>query len=87
MQRWRYNLTVHTADDILEHLSRAVDEVPPTIYCSDTGACYFDAGPNPFTEAIQLLLSQQGEEGWELVQVIFRPNQLIAFWKQPLPNQ
>lgn len=84
MIRWRYKVTVHMAEEILEHLSRAVEEVPPTIYCSDAGACYFDEGPNPFTEAIQNLLTAYGEEGWELVQVVFRMDQMICFWKQPL---
>lgn len=84
MSVWRYNVTVHTAEEILEHLSRAVEEVPPTIYCSDGGACYFDEGPNPFTEAIQRVLTQQGQEGWELVQVVFRAEQMICFWKQPV---
>ena len=84
MTRWRYKVTVHVAEDILEHLSRAVEEVPPTIYCSDAGACYFDEGPNPFTEAIQSLLGGYGEQGWELVQVVFRIDQMICFWKQPL---
>ena len=83
MEDWHYRVTVHNAREILENLPRAVDEVPPAIYCDDEGACYFDEGPNPFTEAIQRLLSEVGGEGWELVQIIFRPEQMIGIWKQP----
>jgi hypothetical protein len=61
-----------------------VEQMPPMIFCDDEGACYFDAGPNPFTEAIELLLNPFGEEGWELVQVAFRPHQMICFWKRLL---
>jgi len=83
MSGWRYRVTVHSAEDILENLPRTVEEVPPAIYCDDEGACYFDSGPNPFTEGIQHLLSEVGGEGWELVQIIFRPDQMIGVWKQP----
>lgn len=83
MSTWRYRVTIHSAEDILENLSRAVEEVPPAIYCDDEGACYFDEGPNPFTDAIQHLLSELGGEGWELVQLIFRSDQMIGFWKKP----
>jgi len=53
------------------------------MFCDDEGVCYFDAGPNPFTQAIERLLDEVGEEGWELVQVAFRTEQMICFWKQP----
>ncbi|NLE46722.1 MAG: hypothetical protein GX620_18580 [Chloroflexi bacterium] len=84
MDQWKYRITVHTAGDVLDLLADPADTVPPTIFCDDEGACYFDAGPNPFTEAIERLLDQSGEAGWELVQVAFRPNQLICFWKRPI---
>ena len=84
MPKWRYRITVHTAADVLDQLPEPVEQVPPTIFCDDEGACYFDAGPNPFTRAIERTLDQVGDEGWELVQVTFRPDQMIGFWKRPL---
>ena len=85
MTRWRYRITTHTVPDILERVSglEQAEDVPPTIFCDDQGACYFDAAPNRLTDAIQALLDQVGEEGWELVQIAFRPQELVAFWKQP----
>lgn len=83
MDNWRYRITVHSSDDVLDVLSEPVGDVPPAIYCDDEGACYFDAGPNPLTQAIEGLLNQAGREGWELAQVNFRPGQMICFWKQP----
>ena len=82
MSTWRYKVTVHDPQDILDNLSQTVEVVPPTMYCDDEGACFFDSGPNPFTRAIEHLLNEIGEEGWELVQVMFRPNQMIGLWKQ-----
>lgn len=83
MPTWRYRVTVHEAEDILRHLPETVEESPPAIYCDDQGSCYFDEGPNPFTQAIERLLNDTGGQGWELVQVTFRPDQMICFWKQP----
>jgi len=83
MDKWRYQITTHTTADVLGALSQSVEEVPPTMFCDDEGACYFDAGPNPFTQAMERLLNDVGEEGWELVHVVFRPEQMICFWKQP----
>jgi len=83
MASWRYRITIHDEDDILAGLRKTVDDIPPAIYCDDQGACYFDEGPNRFTEAIELVLTEIGDQGWELVQVVFRSNQMICFWKQP----
>ena len=83
MNRWRYRITVHTRADVLAQLSEPLEQVPPMIFCDDEGVCYFDTGPNPLTQAIEQLLTQIGEEGWELVQVVFRSEQIIGFWKQP----
>jgi hypothetical protein len=83
MSHWRYRITVHTAADVLEWLPESVEQVPPTMFCDDEGTCYFDAGPNPFTRAIERALDRLGEQEWELVQIFFRPDQMICFWKQP----
>jgi UDP:flavonoid glycosyltransferase YjiC (YdhE family) len=83
MDTWRHRITIHTAADVLGLLPEPVDEVPPSMFCDDEGVCYFSAGSNPLTQAIERLLDQVGDEGWELVQVLFRPGQMIGFWKQP----
>jgi hypothetical protein len=84
MDRWQYRITVHSADEILDTLPEVVGQAPPMLFCDDEGACYFDEGPNPYTDAIAALLNEHGEEGWELVQVAFRPQQMICFWKRSL---
>jgi hypothetical protein len=82
MDKWHYRITTHTTADVLGALTEPVEEVPPAMFCDDEGVCYFDTGPNPFTQAIERLLDEEGDEGWELVQVAFRPEQMICFWKQ-----
>jgi len=84
MTYWRHRVTVDTAFDILPLLERPLEEVPPRIFCDDEGACYFDEGPNPLTEAIERRLDEMGQEGWELIHIAFRPGQMIGFWKRPV---
>lgn len=83
MDKWRHRITIHTTADVLGALPEPVEDIPPSMFCDDEGVCYFDAGPNPLTQAIERLLDKVGEEGWELVHVAFRPEQMIGFWKQP----
>jgi hypothetical protein len=83
MDKWRHRITTHTTADVLGALPEPVEDVPPPMFCDDEGMCTIDTGPNPFTQAIERLLDEVGDEGWELVQVAFRPDQMIGFWKQP----
>ena len=83
MDKWRHRITIHTMGDVLGALPEPAEKVPPVMFCDDAGACYFDAGPNPFTQALERLLDEVGEEGWELVNVAFRTEQMVCFWKQP----
>jgi hypothetical protein len=83
MKGWQYRVTVHDADEIIALVSEPVGEVPPMVFCDDEGACYFSSGPNPYTQAIEGVLNQAGDAEWELIQVTFRPHQMIGFWKKP----
>lgn len=81
MNRWAYRVTVHDAEEILRWLQEPVTQIPPKVYCDTEGICYFDAG-DPFLRAIEAVLNGPGEQGWELVQVLFRSQQMICFWKR-----
>ena len=81
MRRYEHTITVHGRQDIL---SRAVSAVtpPPRVYCDTEGACFFDEAPNPYLQAVIKLLDESGRDGWELVQVIPREQDLICFWRK-----
>ncbi len=81
--KWQHQITIYSPEDILRLIQQSVEESPPQIFCDDEGACYFDDGPNPYTHAIEQLLDAEGQAGWELVDVTFRPNQAICIWKRP----
>jgi len=83
MGKYEYTITVHTADEILASISDVAAEAePPVLYCDSEGVCFFDEAPNPYVAAIVEILNAQGEQGWILVQVLPRQQDMICFWRR-----
>ena len=83
MEKYEYTITVHKADEILDTLSDLpVGVEPPVLYCDSRGICFFDEAPNPYVTAIVEILNEQGEQGWILVQVVLREQDMICFWRR-----
>jgi hypothetical protein len=83
MEQYEYTITTHTADEILATISdRSAEAEPPVVYCDAQGTCFFDDAPNPYTAAIVEILNVQGEQGWILVQVALREQDIICFWRR-----
>jgi hypothetical protein len=83
MEKYEYSITTYTADEILPTISDLSAETePPVVYCDSEGACFFDDAPNPYTAAIIEILNAQGEQGWILVQVALREQDMICFWRR-----
>jgi hypothetical protein len=82
-QQYKYDITVHKADEILAKVSGlAVGVEPPVLYCDSQGVCFFDDAPNPYLAAIVEILDAQGEQGWILVQIALREQDMICFWRR-----
>lgn len=88
MERWEYEITTHTAGEVLkvrEELGHPREpQGPDVVYCDTEGLCFFDEAPNPYVEAIVHILNEKGKEGWELVQIAFRQNDFICIWRREL---
>ena len=83
MEKYEYAITIHKADEILATIpDLAADVEPPVLYCDSQGVCFFDDAPNPYLEAIVENLNAQGEQGWVLVQVALREQDMICFWRR-----
>jgi hypothetical protein len=83
MKKYEYAITVHTADEILATVpDLPADVEPPVVYCDSEGACFFDEAPNPYIASIVEILNAQGEQGWILVQVALREQDMICFWRR-----
>ena len=74
MQRFQYEITKHPADQFI-HL---------VYFCTDEGECDFDQLPSNQTEVLKKILNERGTQGWELVQVFFGKDGVVAFWKRAI---
>lgn len=74
MRNFEYKITKHPAEAFSELV----------YYCTEAGECTLDQIPHDQTETLQNILNDEGAAGWELVQVSFGSNGIIAFWKKEL---
>ena len=88
MVYWEYNITTHSASEVLkvrEELGYPPEPAGPRIiYCDTEAQCFFDEAPNPYVEAIVHILNDKGKEGWSLVQIAFRESDFICVWRREL---
>ncbi len=74
MKRFEYDISKHTLNN--------VDEL--VYFCSDSSECGLQDVGGEQTEALGEVLNERGGEGWELVQLAFGKDGIIAFWKREL---
>ncbi|GLI36254.1 DUF4177 domain-containing protein [Desulforhabdus amnigena] len=74
MKKFEYEITRHPAEYFREFV----------YFCSQDGACGLEEVPSAQTEKMQTILNEQGRKGWELVQVAFGKEGIMAFWKRML---
>ena len=72
MRKFEYEITKHPAGEF-KHL---------VYFCSDNGECNIDQLPADQLTIMKDILNDRGSQGWELVQVSFGEDGLIAFWKK-----
>jgi hypothetical protein len=74
MKGYRYEITKHSGE-----------EFQKIIYaCTGDGMCSLDHIPLDQVVTLEGILNERGAAGWELLQVIFRNEGLIAFWKKEM---
>jgi hypothetical protein len=74
MQQFKYRITKHPAETFSDLV----------YYCTESGECTVDQIPHDQTDMLQDILNEEGSDGWELVQVSFGKQGIIAFWKKGL---
>jgi hypothetical protein len=83
--KWEYDITSYSIEQV--RAVRAELGYPPederaVMFCTDEGVCFFDNIPNPNIQAILHILNGRGAEGWQLVTVTFRTDEMLCFWKR-----
>jgi hypothetical protein len=72
MANYEYEITKHPADEF----NRL------TYFCTESGECGLEEIPDHQMIILRDILNQRGSEGWELVQLFFGKNGVVALWKR-----
>jgi len=74
MKEFEYKITTHPAEEF-RHI---------TYFCTAEGQCALSDVPEEQIQTLSSLLNARGKQGWELIQISFGKDGLIAFWKRPV---
>ena len=77
VERFEYEITVHPAETFRKVV----------YFCSETGECTADQVPGDELRVLSDLLNNRGSTGWELVQMAFGKDSIMAFWKRGLAGK
>ena len=72
MKRFDYEITKHSAEDFTQMV----------YFCSEQGDCQYNQLPSHQMEVLRDILNEKGTEGWELVQLFFGKDGVVAIWKR-----
>ncbi|GBE31174.1 MAG TPA: hypothetical protein ENH07_08935 [Nitrospirae bacterium] len=72
MTRFEYEISAHPAETF--------EQV--NFFCSVEGECSLKELPGDQVNMLMNLLNEQGRQGWELVQIFFGRDGVLAFWKR-----
>jgi hypothetical protein len=74
MARFEYDITRHPVEEFRQL----------AYFCTDSGECKLEEIPGDQMRLLGGLLNEKGAEGWELVQILFGQEGVVAFWKRAL---
>jgi len=66
--------------EITKHPAEAFEQI--IYFCTETGQCSLDEVPGDQTAILANMLNEKGRQDWELVQISFGKEGLMAFWKR-----
>ena len=74
MKKFEYEITKYPADEFTQLV----------YFCTNEGECDFDKLPSNQTEVLEKILNERGLLSWELVQIFFGKDGIVAFWKRAI---
>ncbi len=72
MKRYEYTITTHRTENFEQLI----------IFCTQSGECAVEDVPTHQINLLQTILNEQGEQGWELAEITFGKEGIMAFWKR-----
>ena len=77
MECFEYEITRHSADTFEKVI----------YFCSESGQCGIDEVSKDQTRILADILNNRGSKGWELVQISFGKDGVMAFWKRRIKDK
>lgn len=77
MERFEYEISKHPADTFKQLV----------YFCSEAGECRLEQIPGDQTGILANILNERGDRGWELVEIYFGKDGLMAIWKRRIREQ
>jgi hypothetical protein len=74
-RKFEYDLSVHPEETFKELV----------YFCGPTKQCSAERIPADQLQILSGILNERGQDGWELVQLSFGDNGVVAIWKRELP--
>ena len=72
MKRFEYEITKHPSHDLAQLV----------YFCTEKGECNLNQIPSDQIRILGDILNDRGADGWELVQLFFGREGIIALWKR-----
>jgi hypothetical protein len=77
VKRFEYEISQHPGEDFKQLV----------YFCSETGECSVSDVSGDETEILRGILNERGRQGWDLVQVTFGKDGVMAFWKRKVKDK
>ncbi len=74
MVRFEYEITKHPANEFTQLI----------YFCTDEGDCTLNDLPQDQAAMLVDILNKRGDQGWELIEMFFGKDGVIAFWKRAI---
>jgi hypothetical protein len=72
MVRFEYEITKHPAEEFNQLI----------YFCTDEGDCTLNDLPQDQVAMLVDILNKRGDQGWELIEMFFGKDGVIALWKR-----
>lgn len=73
MTVYEYSITKHSSEDFKSLV----------YFCSEAGACRLEEVTQDQAQKLVDIFNEIGAQGWELVQVNYQQDGMVAIWKRP----
>jgi hypothetical protein len=74
MVRFEYEITKHPSEDFAQLI----------YFCTDEGDCTLSDLPQDQVAMVLEILNKRGDQGWELIEMFFGRDGIVAFWKRAI---